>query len=171
MNYVESLRVARDQFILSIFIRGVFSGGAGSFESRLDFICLGPWSVGEDEFDKIDKNVAAWGLERISTQNLMISLDTALENSVPNRLQTHDHLTRDYYCFVRCLRNAFAHNPYKPKWNLKSAGYRRKYSLPGSWTVDLTNRDTTLVEDSDYRHAGGLIHLLDLGVEILRHIA
>lgn len=170
MNHLHSLKIAREQFILSLFIRGVFSGGGGTFESNLVFVSLGPWSIGGDELDKIDKDAAAWGLERISTQNLMISLDTALEKSVPDRLQSPHLQSRDYFCFVRCLRNAFAHNPYQPAWDLRSTGYRRNYTLPGSWTIDLTDRDTTRVEDSDYRHAGGLIHLLDHGVEILRRL-
>lgn len=168
MDRLASLEIARDQLILSILVRGVFSAGAGSFETRIVGISKGPWSIGEEEINAVDKPRAAWGLEMIATQNLAVALDSALEDSVTNRLTHPASDLCEYFCFVRCLRNSFAHDPYDPTWELKNENYRRIYRLPNSWDVDLTSRNGTRVNAEDYRYAGGLIRLLEFGLPMIR---
>lgn len=167
MKRVDTLDLARDQLVLSILIRGVFSGRAGTFQTSLAGVSKGPWSFGTEEIESLDKDRAAWGLEMIATQNLAIALDTALEIKIPNRLRYPEPRARDYFCFVRCLRNAFAHDPYRPRWDLRIVSYRKEFHLPGEWTVDLSERNGTDVEPADYRYAGGLVRLCDAGKSLL----
>jgi hypothetical protein len=154
--------------VLSILIRGVLSAGAGSFETNLVAVALGSWSLGTEEIRGLNSDRAAWGLERIATQNLALTLDAALEDRVPNRLKHPDPCTRDFFCFVRCLRNAFAHDPYHPTWDLRSeALYRRELRVLDNWVVDLTARNGTDVKQEDYRYAGGLLRLCDRGRDLI----
>lgn len=158
---IHGLELARDQLILSLHVRGVCSAGAGEIESGLVAVSLGPWPI---ELEAIDQDRAAWGLERVATQNLAVALDSALEDAFPAWRSIARGSDLDYFCFVRCLRNAFAHDPYEPHWVLRDAAYRRRYSLIDAWEVDLTDRHGTPVHERDYRYASGLIRLLDIGV-------
>jgi hypothetical protein len=120
LNRVNTLDLARDQLVLALLVRSVCSGGAGRLETSVVVISKGPWFIGEREISGLDRDRAAWGLEMIAAQNLAIALDTALELKIPNRLEHDDNATRDYCCFVRCLRNAFTHAPYRPRWVLSN---------------------------------------------------
>jgi hypothetical protein len=169
MDDFESLELARETFYLSLIVRATCSGGVGTLDaSRLFAISLGPWSIGRQELDGIDRDRAAWGLETLATQNLAIALDSALERVIPLRLSDTATQDRDYFCFVRCLRNAFAHAPLSPTWVLSNPEYRRRYSLPREWEVDLTLRHGSRVVPADYRHAGGLVLLADHGIALMR---
>ncbi len=164
---IQSLKIAKEALILSIELSGIFSAGAGKFESSLHEVALGPYSLGFENRHKINRDRAAWSIEIISTQNLIITLDTVLEQHFPNRLKD------DYFCFVRCLRNAFAHNPYYPIWELRDKRYRRRYKLPDDkfeWTIDLTNAHQSKVKQSQYRHASGLILLVNIGIKKLKSL-
>ncbi len=106
---------------------------------------------------------------KLATQNLAISLDTYLEVSLGNqRLKEGEHV--DYCQYVRCLRNAFAHNPYSPKWVLKDTKYRKFFHVTNEWTCCLKDRHNTDVIESDYRYASGLLHLVKTGIEIVERV-
>jgi len=165
IDRIKSLAIAKEQLVLSLHIRGICET-SDPLPSRLVFISLGPWN-NIPHLDDIDRRRAAWGLERISTQNLAIALDSALKESFPDGMDSEIEELRSYFRFVRCLRNAFAHDPYSPVWVLTGPYYARVYSLPEGWQVDLTQRHNIPVQDSDYRHASGLIRLLDFGKKMI----
>src|SRR5690606_24026638 len=145
----------KDQFVLSLMVRAA-AEGAGLLRSDMDVITLGPWSISKSEMDALDVPRASAAMEMIATQTLAITLDTALETVFPDRLRSYDQADRDYFCFVRCLRNAFSHDPFAPTWHLKDQAYRRSYVLLGDWRKDLSARHDTPVEARDYGYAGGL---------------
>ena len=151
------LDAASDQLILSLQIRAVFNG-FGRFERPLVGVSLGPYEINMEDADLPN---GAWSMEVISTQHLAITLDTYLEKNIPNRLNAGQYL--DYCCFVRCLRNAFAHDPYNPIWELRDEKYRRHYSMDEDWNIDLTDRNGTKVLSDDYCYASGLLELARRG--------
>jgi len=159
MKRIDTINLAKEQLILSLIVRAVCSGMVGTLESPLYSVSLGPWTPSREEMDGIDRDRAAWGLEKLATQNLAVALDAALKR-VPQEL--------DLCRFVRCLRNAFAHDPYKPTWVLRDPGCRRCYEPLEGWKIDLTERDGTEVQPGDYMHAGGLVRICDAGIGLLR---
>lgn len=165
MNYIKSLEVAKEQFILSLYVRSICSGHAGVLESKLISTSLGPYHI--DVLEDIDRDRAAWSLELISTQQLAVSLDTALGKGFGDSWRKKQNEDTDYFTFVRCLRNAFAHNPYNPKWELRDPGYRRLLSLEDDWGVDLTHCHEKSVEPQQYRYASGLLRLVERGIDML----
>ena len=162
---MRTLEIAKEQFILSLHVRAVCSGPGGTLDSRLIGVSLGPYPM--TGLDSIDRDRAAWSSELISTQHLAISLDTALEKTFAANRLTDSSLHRDYFTFVRCLRNAFAHNPYEPKWELRDEKYRRRLHLEESWDLDLTDCNGKDVDPQQYRYASGLLRLVDRGIALL----
>jgi len=168
MDYLTTLKIARNQFILSLHVRNIHSFGIGKMDCSLLEVYLGPYPI---DISGVDFSQAAWSMEKISTQNLAISLDSLLEVSISNRLQHPDCKIKDFCCFVRCLRNASAHDPYFPVWDLRSENYRRKFYIDevSDWIVDLTHCNKQPVEESQYRYASGLLKLVEIGRSILPH--
>jgi hypothetical protein len=168
MNYAETLTFAKEQFILSLHVRCVCSGPGGILDSRLISVSLGPYEI--RCLDSIDRDRAAWSLELISTQHLVISLDAALENGFQKQRLKEPSDNKDYFSFVRCLRNAFSHNPYFPRWELNDDEYKRSHKIEESWEMDLSDRHGKAVEPNQYRHASGLIRLTDRGIKLLESV-
>lgn len=165
MNYsideVDGLISAKEQFILSLHTSAIFRGGIGEMSMNIVSFSLGPYPIDTDGIDFIS---ASWSAEKIATQNLAIALDSCLEAKLgKDRLKEGN----DIIVFIRCLRNAFSHNPYKPKWELTNSNYRRSFKIIKDWEVDLTNRHDTEVEEWDYRYASGLLLLVNI---ILDHL-
>jgi hypothetical protein len=158
---IDTLHIAKEQFILSLKVRAVYNG-CGNLECNLAAVALGPWSIGKKELNKIDHVRASWALERVSTQNLAITLDSLLQK----HKKEISKIPEGYLEYVRCLRNAFAHDPFMPKWELKDKQYRRKFRFC-ELEFDLRKKHNVFVEPNDYFHAGGLIKLVDIGLELL----
>ena len=156
VSAIDGLMCAKDQFILSIHTSAIYRGGIGQMSTNIVACSLGPYEI---NFDDVDFVRGAWSAEKIAVQNLAVALDTCLEEQLgKGRLNNNS----DIVVFVRCLRNAFTHNPYAPKWVLTSLNYRRSYSITNDWNVDLTNRHETDVDGWDYRHASGLLLLVNI---------
>ena len=128
-------------------------------------VSLGPYKI--EGLDSIDRDRAAWSLEVVSTQHLAITLDTALENIFSKMRHNVETPDKDYFTFVRCLRNAFAHDPYEPTWDLSNSNYRRQLTIEDTWIVDLSDSHNSPVVPQSYRYASGLLRLVDRGVALM----
>jgi len=165
---IDTLQMTKEQFLLSIKVRAVYNG-AGNLDCKLSAAALGPWSVGEKELKEFDHVRASWSLERISTQNLAVSLDSLIQKNKDRFKGWEKTELEDYFEYVRCLRNSFAHNPFIPKWELKDEKYRRKYKF-FDFEFDLTDKHGVLVKPEQYLYAGGLIRLVDIGLDLMTKI-
>ncbi|PIW61097.1 MAG: hypothetical protein COW13_03565, partial [Candidatus Omnitrophica bacterium CG12_big_fil_rev_8_21_14_0_65_50_5] len=98
--------------------------------------------------------------------NLAVSLDSLIQKNKDRVKEREKEELKDYFDYVRCLRNAFAHNPFIPKWELKNKKYRRKYKV-FDLEFDLTEKHGVLVKPEQYLYAGGLIRLVDIGLNLM----
>jgi len=166
IDEVDGLISAKEQFILALHTRSIFNGGIGEMSMNLVAVSLGPYKI---DLDGIDFASAAWSAEKIATQNLAIALDSCLEVKCGRKRLEKTNDMHDKYVFIRCLRNAFSHNPYRPKWELKNGAYKRNYKIFEDWEVDLADRHSTEVEEWDYRFASGLLLLVNYFLDYLKN--
>lgn len=163
MDYFDALLAAKAQFILSQHTTLAYRFGVGQIDIDIAAVYLGPYTIDLTDVDLIR---GAWSAEKIATQNLAVSLDTYLEASLGNqRLKEGDSI--GFCTYVRCLRNAFAHNPYSPKWVLRDEKYRKCLYVSKGWCCNLKDRHETPVLESDYRYASGLLYLVQAGIKIV----
>jgi len=163
MNPLDTLMAARAQFVLSQYTTLAYCFGLQGIDIDIKAVYLGPYSIDIKDTDLIR---GAWSAEKIATQNLAVSLDSYLEASLGNK-RLRDEDIFDFCKYVRCLRNAFAHNPYSPKWVLTDKRYRRCMYVLKGWCSNLRDRHETPVLESDYRYASGLLHLVQTGINIV----
>jgi hypothetical protein len=107
----------------------------------------------EDEF------AAASFLEHVATYVLAVQIDTVLETAYPDRFQSTDQIVRSTSAIARLIRNAFAHNPFAPKWIIDRKFLNKEFVVP-----DVTSLDTTGLNGQyvDRAHYGGPLALLKL---------
>ncbi len=162
MKYeTKALKYARDQFVLAVHIRAKIEM-QGWISSDLVGVSLGKYEI--PSLHEIQQDHAAWSLEMISTNNLAIALNVAIEKELEDKvIKSND----DVFLFIKCLRNAFAHNPYDPKWHLTDTRYRKQYVIEDGWRIDLTSLHGTDVSPQQYHHASGLLRITDLALNLL----
>lgn len=101
----------------------------------------------------------------IAYGTLVMTMQDSLE-SAGWRIDNLSGEKRDLYIFIRQLRNCFAHNMSRPKWEIKNKDYRKEYSFYG-FKFDLTKLHG---EEFEYKHAppDAIIRLSEIIEKILQ---
>jgi hypothetical protein len=75
-------------------------------------------------------------LENVATYMMMLTLNEVLDDEWgKGRLQSKDKEIQNISRVVELIRNAFAHDPFRPTWQLTEATRNKEYEIPGILTL------------------------------------
>lgn len=106
-------------------------------------------------------------LEHVATYILAVQIDAALEAAYPNRLESADQIVRATSSIARLIRNAFAHNPFAPKWIVDRNVVNKEFTVPEIISLNTTDLNG---KDVERRHYGGPLALLKLSAFVLDRV-
>ncbi|HLY25398.1 MAG TPA: hypothetical protein VKQ72_03600 [Aggregatilineales bacterium] len=95
-------------------------------------------------------------LEHCSTYLCAIQIHTTLD-SLRGDNKFPEQEREDSFQIARQIRNAFAHDPFNPRWDIKPQFNNKKYEIPGIIFLDTTGLDGKAVNRRDY---GGPLAIL-----------
>ncbi len=75
-------------------------------------------SKGELYLTKEQERIASVLLEQSATYLMIVQLNSVLEDAIENRLRHPNKDIRDASQIIRLIRNAFAHDPFEPTWEI-----------------------------------------------------
>jgi hypothetical protein len=104
-----------------------------------------------------EKAFAALG--HCATYISVVQVHTALESVYDDPFQIREADVSSVFQISRLIRNAFAHNPFSPVWEVRGAWKNRRFVVPDVITLDTANLDGEPVRREHY---GGPIAILRL---------
>lgn len=134
------------------------------------------WNHGEHsvQYEEIalrqdQADYAAHYLHRSATFLMAVAMKDAIRATVNDPKNSPNPNVRAAYQITRMIRNAFAHAPWSPTWNIDKDCRDRVFEVPDIITLNTTNLDGT---PFDWHHYGGPLALFRLcrfvRVEILK---
>jgi hypothetical protein len=155
--YLRSLDIAAMQFKLALQV-AAGAHGAG-LSQRLVAFSYGRFSLGEEDLKLSfeDAAMASTSLQRVASCALAIATDTALERTIPDRFNSAHAEIVLAARIARILRNAFAHDPFFPRWSCTNPNHLGQFNVPNVISID-----TSIVHglDVEWQHYGGPLALL-----------
>ena len=129
--------------------------------SYLDAFSWGHHVAEHDELaltrEQEDQAFAA--LVHCATYISAVQVHTALESVHDDPFQIREADVASAFQISRLIRNAFAHNPFIPVWEVREAWKNRRFVVPDVITLDTANLDRKPVRREHY---GGPIAILRL---------
>jgi len=155
--YLDILETAERQYKLSIALNlqaGYTCGieKKNLFDYNINSI-YGKYGLTENELFLTPEHekIATSTLLHCSTYIICLQIDRYTEKFVPNRFSHGDMDLRNACLIARILRNAFAHDPLNPIWEIRMPEAKSKLlSVKDIITVDTTNLDGQRVKRSHY---------------------
>jgi hypothetical protein len=90
----------------------------------------------EIELTRDEEEFGAYLQEQVGTYMLILQLDKVLEDEWgTSRIYSKNSEIRKIFRVVRLIRNAFAHDPFKPIWRINSSWRGETYEIPGILTM------------------------------------
>ena len=112
------------------------------------------------ELTKSQERIGARMLESIGTYMIALQLNKVLEDEWrEKRLQSRDKDVQSISQVVRLIRNAFAHDPLDPIWDISPSAKDKEFEIPGILTLKTHDLHGKRL---DRRHYGGPLALLRL---------
>lgn len=106
-------------------------------------------------------------LEHTGTYLAAIQVHTVLEAlHQPDPFMIADAAIADAFQIARLIRNAFAHNPFAPHWEVKGK-WRRVYDVPRVIHLDATNLDGSNVRREHYGGPLAILVFLEFAIGIV----
>lgn len=90
---------------------------------------------------------------------LIDAVDDAIANNLDKPWHTTEQLVATTYHIARLIRNAYAHAPFAPRWNINSAIRNMTFSIPNVAELNTNGLHDT---EFDWRHYGGLLSIYKL---------
>jgi hypothetical protein len=106
---------------------------------------------------KKEEFAGAGFLEHVATYTLAAQIDVALGELYPKRFESGNLELRSIAWIARLIRNAFAHNPFAPKWLIDRNVKNERFVVRNIISLDTTGLQGKYVARSDY---GGPLALL-----------
>ena len=98
-------------------------------------------------------------LEHCATYIAVIQVHTVLEAIHPDPFHIAEPATSAAFQISRLIRNAFAHNPFAPVWEIRHAWRDKVFIVPGIISLDTTGLDGQFLRR---QHYGGPLTVLRL---------
>jgi hypothetical protein len=172
-NEVDRIRFAQDYYRFSELV-GLRLGFGRPIEIAPPSIYVwGRHALGRDGLNLPTRRLHECGrYQRLFGVHLLaIEMNAGLEKAIPNRLFDPDQNIRAASEIVRLLRNAFAHDPLRPKWQISARVAGRTLSVEcvkPQFKLDTAKLDGQIVQR---RHFGGPLALLALSEFVVKLIA
>ncbi|NET40181.1 MAG: hypothetical protein F6K19_50980, partial [Cyanothece sp. SIO1E1] len=103
------------------------------------------------------EELAFAALEHCGTYLSAVQVHTALEAIHPNPFNIPEKEIADAFQIARLIRNAFAHNPFNPVWEIRNKWKNTVFNVPDIITLDTSDLDGKIVKR---KHYGGPISIL-----------
>jgi hypothetical protein len=157
-QYLYSIDLAKFQYLLAFNVRGNITCGNYVEQSYQQFT-YGKFTLKSRALKLIKKQqpIAAAAFEHSATFMLAVAIDTALEECIKDRFSAKNKAIYNTAKIARIIHNAFAHNPFYPKWNLKNKNHIGIFEVKNILRLDTSSLQGKRV---DWRHYGGPIALL-----------
>ncbi len=125
----------------------------------LDTFSFGRYVAHRDELalSSDEEGHALSALEHCGTYLAATQVHTVLERVHPDPFQIREPDIAAGFQIARLLRNAFAHNPFAPVWDVRTSWSDRVFAVPEVIALDTSGLDQTAVRREHY---GGPIALL-----------
>jgi|ERR1041385_7348741 hypothetical protein len=163
--YDALLTETENQFKLSLAVNALcVSSETNAFDYLSEF-SYGRHLATEEELrlDPDDEKVSASALEHCATYVMALQLDNVLKNVIEDRFKHADPDIKSAAWISRLIRNAFAHNPLHPEWQIYSECDKRVYAVKDIITLSTTGLNGKYVEKMHY---GGPLALLRLSTYV-----
>jgi len=98
-------------------------------------------------------------LEHCATYIAVVQIHTVLEAIHPDPFNIKEPAILAAFQISRLIRNAFAHNPFAPAWEIRAAWRSKVFIVPDIITLDTTGLDGQLLKR---KHYGGPLCILRL---------
>jgi hypothetical protein len=153
-GYLHSIDIAAAQFKLSVHVAGATHGGY--LPQKCIGMTYGGLTMGKDDLFLAEDEAqsASTALQHCAIFLLAVAVDTALEQVFSDRFAGE---AKTEAIIARVLRNAFAHDPFFPRWQLSNRNHIGQFEIPNVMKVDTSNLDGQPVDWQDY---GGPLALL-----------
>lgn len=110
-------------------------------------------------------------LEHVGTYVVILQLNEVLENEWgPSRLESNDITVRNLSQIVRLIRNAFAHDPFSPKWDISNSAKNQKFEIPKILTLNTNGLHRKRVQRLDYGGPLAILRLIQFTQRILEKL-
>lgn len=108
---------------------------------------------------KKEEYLAPGLLHHVATHILAVQIDTFLQERYGDRFNHLNNDIKSAAWIARLIRNAFAHNPFDPIWELHTECENKLYQIPGVIELKTQDLDGKRIKREHY---GGPIALLKL---------
>ena len=160
VRLIRRIEQAEWQFKLAIAVWAtVHSGGyrlnyADAYDDGAHTLTREEMRLTPDE-EEMASNLMLWSTARL----LAVQMNAALERISPNHFGRPREELRTAITIVRLVRNAFAHNPFEPIWDMEPEYRDKVFEVPGIIHLDTHGTQGAVMVD---RHLGGRSALLRL---------
>lgn len=115
-----------------------------------------------------EEELAIGLLHHVATYLLANQIDSYLQNCLKDRFTDKNKNIRDAACIARLIRNAFAHDPFMPQWEIRMPQCKDKVlNVSDIIELDTSNLDSKAVDRYDY---GGPLALLRLSEYVRQNV-
>jgi hypothetical protein len=176
-TYIRSLDIAAMQLKLALQVEAAAHAplqlegimDCDPFPQKLGGITYGKIHMTRDELrlSADDAALASNALKHCATFTLVVAIDSAIENIIPNRFDPNNSSISVAARIARIIRNAYTHNPFFPQWNCTNPNHIGLFSIPGIITLDTASINGMEVEWQDYGGHLALLLFLDHCKELL----
>lgn len=116
----------------------------------------------ELQLNKDDEQRGASTLEHVGIFMMVLQLNKVLEDEWgKGRLQSDDKDIRNISQVVRLIRNAFAHDPFVPVWDISKSAKDKEFEIPGILILKTHDLHGKRVKSEDYGGQLALLRLVD----------
>lgn len=116
----------------------------------------------ELKLNKADEQRGANALEHVGIFMMALQLNKVLEDEWGrNRLQSNDRNIRNTSQVVRLIRNAFAHDPFMPVWDISKSAKDKEFEIPEILILKTHGLHGKQVKSEDYGGQLALLRLVD----------
>jgi hypothetical protein len=146
----------------SIHFRLAF--GLRATQPAVDYLHAFSWGHHVADHDELalsheQEEQAFAALEHCATYLSAVQVHTALESIHEDPFSIREADIASAFQISRLIRNAFAHNPFNPVWEVRDTWKDRRFVVPDVITLDTTGLDGEQVR---YKHYGGPLAILRL---------
>lgn len=161
-DHIQLLKMAEQQFRLACTVHFALHTDGLSLDAPIVFT-FGRHQTDYKEFGlRFDQaEYAASSLEYVSTFVMAATIAEAFKDCVPNARDHPDRSIADAFKIVRMLRNAFAHGPLRPVWDIRPEWRNRSFTVPNVISLDTTALNAKVF---DWDHYGGHLAIWRLSI-------
>lgn len=160
--YLGIIEQTEKQFKFAIAVRMACNQTEENYLEYFDKFTFGSHTYNHSDLylTPEDEKIATATLEHSTTHIMSVQLDSFLQRFVEKRFEHSDQELRTAALIVRQIRNAFAHDPFNPTWEVGQPEAKNKeLKIDNVLTLDTRKINGKSMQQMDY---GGPLAILKL---------